>query len=235
LSLNPEITADKITWILRQIPGPVIPYLISFEDGQRKTNWASHVPDIAHRCTFSKFWTTPSQKYVRLGLFSTWTKTWVGQKNTEWLEWHCWVVAIVKPSTGRGVHMIIWDCDPRNIDNRRPHEFLLSLQRKFLCFSKRRTLIKSLWYNQDTTLSNHGLCLTYSLWWIMKVAAVGDIPMSAKDVRVEGCTLVRRWSYKMAYPSDFFTTCRRKLVKNSSRCSELSSATAILDCLSRSW
>jgi hypothetical protein len=47
LDTNPEITADKITWILRQIKGPSTPYyLIGFENGQRKTNWASHVPDI---------------------------------------------------------------------------------------------------------------------------------------------------------------------------------------------
>lgn len=191
-SLNPEISADKIGWILSQIPGPVVPYLISFENGKAKANWARYVADIAHRYTFSNFWTLPRQ-HVRLGLFSTWTQTWVGKNTHEYLDWHCWAVAIVKDSIARrGVHMIIWDCDPLKIDDLRPHQFLLPLQRKLLNFAKSKGPVQTLWYNQDTTLSGHGRCLTYSLWWIDKVAAVGDVAMSAEDTRTKGCTLVRR-------------------------------------------
>ncbi|KAN0083728.1 hypothetical protein V8E54_002816 [Elaphomyces granulatus] len=188
--LDPATSADEIRTILSRIQGSgIYNHVISFLDGTAKANWTMY-PDISSRHTFSHFWKS-KRKNIRLGLFSTWTTTWVGKESDEWHKWHCWAVAIIKGSTRQGLHLIIWDCDPQEIDNRRPHQFLLSMQLKFLQFAQQNGKIKTLWYNQDTKLSGHDRCLTYSVWWIKKVAAIGDVCFSGRnDSRIEGCELV---------------------------------------------
>jgi hypothetical protein len=132
------------------------------------------ITPVPSRHTFSQFGTS-KRNNVRLGLFSTWTTTWVGRKRDEWDKWHCWAVALIKGWKRQGLHMIIWDCDPRVIDDCRPHQFLLPMQLNFLRFAQNKGKIETLWYNQDTTLAGLDRCLTYSLWWIKKVAAIGDV------------------------------------------------------------
>lgn len=48
--------------------------------------------------------------------------------------------------------MIIWDCDPREVDGmQRRESILLGVQMKFLKYAKGKGPILSVWYNQLPT------------------------------------------------------------------------------------
>ncbi|KAL4871429.1 hypothetical protein BDV12DRAFT_28664 [Aspergillus spectabilis] len=54
------------------------------------------------------------QIHLMIGLFSTWTQTWVGDVNWNDQPCHAWAVAILKlKRNNKGKVMIIYDCDPR--------------------------------------------------------------------------------------------------------------------------
>jgi hypothetical protein len=126
----------------------------SYPSGKSKNSWVDAIPDAQARdCSAFKSSRkgNPSPD-VWLGFFSSWTKSWVTTAS-DWdnQDWHCWTVATIRSPNGtpEGRHMIIWDCDPREVDStQRRKSILLGMQMKFLEYAKGKGPILLVWYNQ---------------------------------------------------------------------------------------
>lgn len=120
--LNPDSSPAKIAAILNQFStnfnAPYVHHrLVTFPTDIDCANWLSSLPsgDADLRDTFSSWWCSPKHgKSTWIGLFSTWTSSYVGDSNWDKRSWHVWGVAAIKSQKGRGKYLIIWDCDPRS-------------------------------------------------------------------------------------------------------------------------
>lgn len=103
--------------------------------------------------------------------------------------WENWAVAIISEEAGHGKHIVIWDCDPRPIGDKRMKEVLLNSQTVLVQKARDRWNIRSIWYNQDDTLSGQDRCLPAALEWINDVLLIfGDLPFQGReDPRLWGC------------------------------------------------
>lgn len=147
LPTDPETSASDInkflaTWSALDPDVYVHPKVLSFADGQRKTNYAGSLPDEADRDLVSNFIRAPKPHgNGRRGAKQCWlafisapytggtedasddddtgerydkTKgSWVGNPDWDKTPWHCCAVVVVRPpKPERGYNLVICDPDP---------------------------------------------------------------------------------------------------------------------------
>lgn len=202
--LNPDSSPAKIAAILNQFftnfDAPYVhPQLITFPTDTDRANWSKSLPsgDAGLRDTFSTWWCSPKySKSTWIGLFSTWTSSYIGDRDWDKRPWHVWGAAAIKSQKGRGKYLIIWDCDPRSPYNeegeehhtKRPQDFMLGTQVKLLNFLQRcnngrkaRAQINAVFYNIDTSLSGQDKCLEHTMRWVVRMTEFGDSPFKGFD------------------------------------------------------
>ncbi|KAJ5552093.1 hypothetical protein N7494_001471 [Penicillium frequentans] len=115
--------------------------------------------------------------------------------------------ALLKPQSGRGKYLIIWDCDPKNpfdadgITIKRPHEFLLSAQNKLLeALRKCKAKLNGLFYQIDRSQAGQNQCLQHTCEWVQRMVQSGDGPFQgfdeqgqSLDPRTKDCVFTKRW------------------------------------------
>lgn len=148
LPANPSMLSPELSDFLKQFASMsgapyVHPEPIIFPTAVDKANWASALPpdNFKSRDTYSTWWCSKKDgKKVWIGLFSTWTSTYICDPNWDNQPWHAWGAAVLLPERGKRKYLIIWDCDPRPVTDspgkktKQPHEFLLPTQVKLLKF-----------------------------------------------------------------------------------------------------
>lgn len=182
---NPETLASEISEFLKSLQNQPttysVPYIhplpISFEHQSHKNNWFYYLPDGDHRDTIQRFCQAKTQTTnIRLGLFSMPTSSWVGQKQESWdkAPWHCWGCALIRHKES-GYIIILWDCDPKPVNERRSSEDLLQCgQRTLVRVLKKRFAIREIWINIDRQFSGFDKCLHFTLRWIKFMAQYGN-------------------------------------------------------------
>lgn len=203
---DPKTTTPEIIRYLQQFKQNLhAPYVhehpLRYPDGKSKNDW-DHPDDLAYCDTFSEFWSSNHRgKTTWIGYVSTWSVNYVANPYWGDYDWHAWGVALISSRRGSGKHLIIWDCDPRDVTDaqygsKRPQEFLLSTQLAFLKRTINRGRLSSFWYNTDITLTGQGLCLQHTLRWIHEIAQFGDQPFcdtkDGVDPRTKGCIKITR-------------------------------------------
>ena len=109
-----------------------------------------------------------------MGLFSTWTETWVGQRKAN-TQWHAWSAALIQCRSG-GRHLLFWDCDidlGRDITDLRPQEVLLGMQVKLLELARQKGSIVSVWIGGGVN-SGQNCCLQLAAEWVSHIAGFAD-------------------------------------------------------------
>lgn len=195
---DPEATSSEIATFLvwlNEIKGhPYIhPRLLSFPNATQKANWQTSLPDIDMRDTYFYLWSTAKKHQATwLAMFSTPIKTWVADPIWDEQFWHIWGIALIASSNSKGKHLVIWDCDPRDPGQKRPHQFLLPAQNHFLKLARKKTLVLSLWYHIDRAKSVQNKCLQFTMEWLHQTAQLGDYPLQENDIRLKNCIQIKK-------------------------------------------
>jgi hypothetical protein len=150
----------------------MLPQPIGFVTGIQKTNWRNF-PESKHLLCYSKFYKAGFKKsdYV-IALFTTWTETWVRNKEWPTSDWHAWVGIIRRlPS---GYDLTIWD--PNFDCNSNQKEMLIGPQWRLIedCKPNQRKL-QAVWLGGSPTGNPDGKCLTMCLDKIKEICKGGTI------------------------------------------------------------
>jgi hypothetical protein len=152
---------QKLVHLQSQSEPYIHPLVLSFPDGKAKTNWAASLPDIANRACFSTFFSTAKgKKNTWLALGHSWVRKWPGDPKWDKQDWHAWAIAIIRSPEQIGKQLIIYDCDPRKIDKKRPRDVMIGVQWKLIDLARTKGSV-NVWYNQLEDNSGYDMCLPY--------------------------------------------------------------------------
>lgn len=187
----------------------VYPKIISFKNGQTKTNWLPHLHSTNHtRACYSDFTRdkdledgvknqiggTPQAK---IGLFNTPTGNWVKHAGN-WgdLPWHVWGVLMVSaPQGSTGKHYLLWDCNavPDDATTKRRSEYMNADQIAFITATE--TAGSTFWWaggeldGEDTR--DLEKCVEYGTKWVLEMLQYdGQRYQGVDDPRFDGAVQI---------------------------------------------
>ncbi|OJD32320.1 uncharacterized protein BKCO1_3900098 [Diplodia corticola] len=188
---DPKAPAPEFYAFLEQFEGyPGGPFVygrpVAFHTGTDRVNWTPYLLDANEMSTFAEFWKGKKHgKRTWLGLFTTIVESTVA---ANWWDqvWHCWGVAVITGSKGRGKHLLIYDCDPvPDAASKRRRDVLLGYQQRLVAFAEAQATLLGVWYNTDDSGTGQNRCVTHTCEWIKRMVMSGDRPLEDDDERIQ--------------------------------------------------
>lgn len=106
--IHPTDLVQFLTYCQRPSLAPYVHQTpIAYPTKANKDNWRTAFEGAALLDTYEQFWKARTTANTRLGLFSTWNATWVGDPEWSTRCWHVWGAALVKNPTRYGKHLYI--------------------------------------------------------------------------------------------------------------------------------
>ncbi|KUL81592.1 hypothetical protein ZTR_10500 [Talaromyces verruculosus] len=144
------------------------PRVISYVNQKEKAHFQRIYIDAMDRDVVSVFWRKRrgEPKNVRLAVFNTITDPMRDM-------WHAWGIAVIEDPSGRGQHMLIYDCDGFEHHVHFPH-FLLDSQRRMIETIPKRISVQTIWISCDLSKAKRDRCYQNTMDWIEAMVTLGD-------------------------------------------------------------
>lgn len=190
----------------------IILKVVAFIDGTQRLNWSEY-KGMQECLTFGEFLRermpgggSYPRATIRLGIFGTFTKTYVGKKKVDWEkeDFHAWAVAIRNSTnTASGKDLFIWDCntdtyaswarDRTDIETTLYKPDLLGMQLKFIKYlvEKRRFRLHNVYMAGNGNTGRECLQLTVN-WTESMMSHPGTLlPESLEELNSQGWRRVK--------------------------------------------
>lgn len=144
------------------------PRVISYVDRKEKAHYGGIYVDAMDRDVVSVFWRKRrgKPKNVRLAVFNTITDPMRDM-------WHAWGMAVIEDPSGRGQHILIYDCDGFEHHVHFPHS-LLESQRCMIETIPKRISVQTIWISCDLSKAKRDRCYQNTMDWIGAMVTLGD-------------------------------------------------------------
>jgi len=150
----------------------LIDHPFGFKDAQAKRNWVmpNDTLDTRGLYTYTDFLRQPyaGGAKMKIGLFCTWTKTWVGSKGGDWKKdaWHVWACVVRK--LDKGIEIIIWDSNWAANQKGQKLPRGIGAQRTLIDLARSRYAVKNVWMGGGGN-DSRGRCVKLTFDWIKSV------------------------------------------------------------------